>query len=150
MDGDTFGFPFGGTASRRLPSRHKSRYAEAEVFDDFEDMKGDDELRTVYPCPFCVDDFDLLELCCHIDLEHSFEPKSGICPVCVVWVGTNMVDHITAQHGSMIKISFLIRLIKNILLFKMNTFNPFQFGLLLPTSFTMPLSVVFCPSFLFN
>ncbi|MED6193705.1 hypothetical protein PIB30_022004 [Stylosanthes scabra] len=26
-----------------------------------------------------------------------------ICPVCVVWVGTNMVDHITAQHGSMIK-----------------------------------------------
>nr|XP_025604014.1 protein DEHYDRATION-INDUCED 19 homolog 3 isoform X2 [Arachis hypogaea] len=100
MDRDTLGFPF-GTASRSYPSRHKSRYAE--VFEDFEEMKGEDELRTVYPCPFCVDDFDLLELCCHIDLEHSLEPKSGICPVCAVWVGTNMVDHITAQHGSIIK-----------------------------------------------
>ncbi|RYR01759.1 hypothetical protein Ahy_B06g080622 isoform B [Arachis hypogaea] len=75
MDRDTLGFPF-GTASRSYPSRHKSRYAE--VFEDFEEMKGEDELRTVYPCPFCVDDFDLLELCCHIDLEHSLEPKSGL------------------------------------------------------------------------
>ncbi|RYR01758.1 hypothetical protein Ahy_B06g080622 isoform D [Arachis hypogaea] len=75
MDRDTLGFPF-GTASRSYPSRHKSRYAE--VFEDFEEMKGEDELRTVYPCPFCVDDFDLLELCCHIDLEHSLEPKSGV------------------------------------------------------------------------
>ncbi|RYR52167.1 hypothetical protein Ahy_A06g027084 isoform C [Arachis hypogaea] len=114
MDRDTLGFPF-GTASRSYPSRHKSRYAE--VFEDFEEMKGEDELRTVYPCPFCVDDFDLLELCCHIDLEHSLEPKSGICPVCAVWVGTNMVDHITAQHGSIIKISFLIHLIKKNIIF---------------------------------
>lgn len=28
-----------------------------------------------------------------------------LCPVCAMWVGTNMVDHITAQHANIFKIS---------------------------------------------
>ncbi len=70
---------------------------------DFEDVDGDDELKRAYPCPICALDFDQLELWCHIDLEHPTEAKSGICPVCALWVGMNMVDHITAQHGNIFK-----------------------------------------------
>lgn len=85
---------------------------EAELFVDFEedevigdDDDDDDELRTAYPCPFCEEDFDLLELCCHIDLDHQIEAKSGVqlCPVCAVWIGANMVEHIAAQHGNIFK-----------------------------------------------
>jgi hypothetical protein len=31
-----------------------------------------------------------------------------ICPVCAMWVGSNIVDHITAQHDNLFKISFFI------------------------------------------
>lgn len=96
MDGDTMSFGF----SRSYPSRRKSHL---ELFIDFEEVKGDDELRTIYPCPYCADDFDLLELCCHIDLDHPLDSKSGICPVCAVWVATNILEHIKAQHGNIIK-----------------------------------------------
>ncbi|KAL2566616.1 hypothetical protein AAZV13_19G177200 [Glycine max] len=89
------------TASRSYQSRLKSHFAE--LFIDFDEVNGDEELRTAYPCPFCTEDFDLLELCCHIDLDHPVEAKSGICPVCTMWIGTNMVDHIAAQHGNLFK-----------------------------------------------
>ncbi|PNY11006.1 hypothetical protein L195_g007603 [Trifolium pratense] len=57
-----------------------------ELLIDFEDVHDDDddELRTTYPCPFCEDDFELAELCCHIYLDHPIEAKSGICPVCAI------------------------------------------------------------------
>ena len=51
---------------------------EAELFIDFDDVDEDDELKTAYPCPFCPEDFDLLELCFHIDEEHPIEAKSGV------------------------------------------------------------------------
>ncbi|KAG4928630.1 hypothetical protein JHK85_055116 [Glycine max] len=63
------------TASRSYQSRLKSHFAE--LFIDFDEVNGDEELRTAYPCPFCTEDFDLLELCCHIDLDHPVEAKSG-------------------------------------------------------------------------
>ena len=46
-------------------------------------VNGDEELRTAYPCPFCTEDFDLLELCCHIDLDHPVEAKSGVFFFCL-------------------------------------------------------------------
>ncbi|XP_027351727.1 protein DEHYDRATION-INDUCED 19 homolog 6-like [Abrus precatorius] len=99
MEGETLSFGL-STASRSYQSSLKSHF---ELFIDFDEINGDDELRTVYPCPFCAEDFDLLELCCHIDLDHPIDAKSGICPVCAMWIGTNMVDHIAAQHGNMFK-----------------------------------------------
>lgn len=51
---------------------------QAELFIDLDEVNGDEELRTAYPCPFCTEDFDLLELCCHIDLDHPVEAKSGV------------------------------------------------------------------------
>jgi hypothetical protein len=50
---------------------------ETDLLIDFEDVH-DDELRTTYPCPFCEDDFELLDLCCHIDLDHPIEANSGV------------------------------------------------------------------------
>ncbi|RHN48993.1 putative drought induced 19 type, zinc-binding protein [Medicago truncatula] len=99
--------------SKSYQSRLKSHL---ELLIDFEEVNGDEELMTIYPCPFCEEDFDLLELCFHIDLDHPIEAESGICPVCAMWVGTNIVDHITAQHGDLFKISFLIFIIEMILL----------------------------------
>ncbi|QCD98262.1 Protein dehydration-induced 19 [Vigna unguiculata] len=91
-------FSFGrSTASRSYQSRLKSHF---ELFIDFDEVNGDEDFRSAYPCPFCADDFDLLELCCHIDLDHPAEAKSAICPVCTVWIGSNVVDHIAAQHGN--------------------------------------------------
>ncbi|KAI4301458.1 hypothetical protein L6164_034736 [Bauhinia variegata] len=94
MEDETWNFGL-STTSRSYQSRLKSHF---ELCIDFDDVDGDDELKTVYPCPFCTDYFDLLELCCHIDEEHPIESKSGICPVCATWVGSDMVGNI--QHKS--------------------------------------------------
>lgn len=51
---------------------------QAELFIDLDEVNGDEELRTAYPCPFCAENFDLLELCCHVDLDHPIEAKSGV------------------------------------------------------------------------
>lgn len=55
---------------------------ETELLIDFEDDNRDDDddygLKTFYPCPFCEDDFDILELCCHLDLEHPIDATSGV------------------------------------------------------------------------
>ncbi|KAF7818167.1 protein DEHYDRATION-INDUCED 19-like protein 3-like [Senna tora] len=93
------------TASTSYPSKLKSHLAELCI--DFEEADGDDELTTAFPCPFCADNFDLLELWCHIDELHSTEAKTGICPLCVSWVGTNLVEHISAQHRNILMISLL-------------------------------------------
>ncbi|KAL6564155.1 hypothetical protein OROMI_015605 [Orobanche minor] len=44
-------------------------------------------------CPFCIEDFDVLGLCCHIDADHRMEVKPGICPVCAAKVAINMASH---------------------------------------------------------
>ncbi|CAN1859035.1 Protein DEHYDRATION-INDUCED 19 homolog 5 [Linum perenne] len=69
---------------------------------DFEE-DADDYLMADYPCPYCEEDFDLVELCCHIDDEHPYEPSSEMCPVCGLTVTMDMVGHITSQHGDMFK-----------------------------------------------
>lgn len=55
------------------------------VFDFFgvdlyahDETDGDDELKAEFLCPFCVEDFDVVGLCCHIDEEHPVEAKNGV------------------------------------------------------------------------
>ncbi|KAG5055903.1 hypothetical protein JHK85_008413 [Glycine max] len=74
MEDETLSFVL-STASRSYQSRLKSHF---ELFIDLDEVNGDEELRTAYPCPFCAENFDLLELCCHVDLDHPIEAKSGI------------------------------------------------------------------------
>ena len=44
---------------------------------DFEE--DEDDVEVEYPCPFCSDDYDLVELCHHIDEEHNLEATHGVC-----------------------------------------------------------------------
>ncbi|KAK6159837.1 hypothetical protein DH2020_003218 [Rehmannia glutinosa] len=95
------------SASKRYQSALQSRSAgmkwdsfDAEMLMGFEEIEMDDDIRDEYPCPFCSDYFDIVGLCCHIDDEHPVEAKNGVCPVCAMRVGVDMVAHITLQHGN--------------------------------------------------
>lgn len=88
-------------ASKRHQSTLQSRY---DQYLGFEEMEGDeDEWRPEFPCPLCDEDFDIVGLCCHIDDDHPFEMKNGVCPICLGGVGMDMVGHITVQHADLIK-----------------------------------------------
>ncbi|KAJ8749416.1 hypothetical protein K2173_025460 [Erythroxylum novogranatense] len=104
MENDKWSFGLSGS-SRSYQSTIK---ALTDLCVDFEEeelgIEGDDDLGAEYPCPFCTIDFDLVELCYHIDDEHHLEANSGLqaCPVCATRVGVNLVAHIQIQHGDMI------------------------------------------------
>ncbi|CAI8615383.1 unnamed protein product [Vicia faba] len=65
--------------------------------------EDDDDVKEEFLCPFCSECFDIVGLCCHIDEEHPVEAKNGVCPVCALRVGVDMVAHIALQHGSILK-----------------------------------------------
>ncbi|XP_048625622.1 protein DEHYDRATION-INDUCED 19 homolog 7-like [Brassica napus] len=69
-----------------------------------EDVKGEENVKAEFICPFCADEFDILGLCCHIDEEHPVEAKNGVCPVCSKKVGLDIVGHITTQHCNVFKV----------------------------------------------
>ncbi|KAL7151127.1 hypothetical protein ABFS83_04G010600 [Erythranthe nasuta] len=71
---------------------------EGEEVNDVETEEKFEELA----CPFCLEDFDVLGLCCHIDADHRMEVKPGICPVCATKVGINMASHVIMQHESIL------------------------------------------------
>ncbi|KAL2514912.1 Protein DEHYDRATION-INDUCED 19-like protein 3 [Forsythia ovata] len=112
MDADSWAARL-SSASRRYQSVLQSRSGmkwdglNAEMLMGFEEMDMDDDVREEYPCPFCSEYFDIVGLCCHIDDEHPVEAKNGVCPICAMRVGVDMVAHITLQHGNTFKISFL-------------------------------------------
>ncbi|GAB4830025.1 hypothetical protein Ancab_019669 [Ancistrocladus abbreviatus] len=65
---------------------------------DCEEIDVDDDYEADYRCPFCSDDFDIVGLCCHIEEEHSIEAKTGVCPLCGLSVGVDMVEHVVLEH----------------------------------------------------
>ncbi|XP_050204101.1 protein DEHYDRATION-INDUCED 19 homolog 5-like [Mercurialis annua] len=114
MEDDSWSFAFSNTSSRSYQSALRSLSdlcIDLEEVDGdgnnnnyyYEEDEGEDDVRTEYPCPFCSEDFDLVDLCSHIDDDHPFEANPGICPVCATRVGTNMVRHITIHHGIIYK-----------------------------------------------
>ncbi|XP_061992381.1 protein DEHYDRATION-INDUCED 19 homolog 4-like [Rosa rugosa] len=96
MDSDSWSNLFSSSNARRCQSR-------SDLF-GHEEIEGDDEIKAEFLCPFCAEDFDVVGLCCHIDEEHPVEAKNGVCPVCAKRVGSNLVTHITTQHGSLLKV----------------------------------------------
>ncbi|KAL4636749.1 hypothetical protein ACB092_03G031100 [Castanea dentata] len=99
MDGDSWSARL-SSASKRYQSALQSR---SDMFMGFEEIDGDDDIKEEFPCPFCSEYFDIVGLCCHIDEEHPVEAKNGVCPVCTMRVGVDMVAHITLQHGNIFK-----------------------------------------------
>ncbi|KAG6702300.1 hypothetical protein I3843_07G026000 [Carya illinoinensis] len=99
MDNDSWSARL-SSASKRYQSALQSR---SDMFMAFEELDGDDDTREEFPCPFCSEYFEIVGLCCHIDDEHPLEAKNGVCPVCAMRVGVDMVAHITLQHGNIFK-----------------------------------------------
>ncbi|PIN05869.1 hypothetical protein CDL12_21581 [Handroanthus impetiginosus] len=97
------------SASKRYQTALQSRSGmkwdifDTEMLMGFEDIDVDDDIREEYPCPFCSEYFDIVGLCCHIDDEHPVEANNGVCPVCAMRVGVDMVAHITLQHRNIFK-----------------------------------------------
>ncbi|NP_001313750.1 protein DEHYDRATION-INDUCED 19 homolog 3 [Gossypium hirsutum] len=99
MDADTWSVRL-SSASKRYQSSLESR---SNMLMGFEEIDEEDDIREEFPCPFCSEYFDIVGLCCHIDDEHPVEAKNGVCPVCALRVGVDMVAHITLQHGHIVK-----------------------------------------------
>ncbi|GFZ13764.1 hypothetical protein Acr_23g0021490 [Actinidia rufa] len=53
------------------------KYAMDRHIDIEEESEDEDDLKPEYVCPFCLDDFDLVGFCCHIDDAHPIDAKSG-------------------------------------------------------------------------
>lgn len=100
MDGDSSWSSRLSSASRRYQAALQSR---SDMFMGFDENDADEDIREEFLCPFCSEYFDIVGLCCHIDEEHPMEAKNGVCPVCALRVGVDMVAHITLQHGSIFK-----------------------------------------------
>ncbi|KAG7030204.1 Protein DEHYDRATION-INDUCED 19, partial [Cucurbita argyrosperma subsp. argyrosperma] len=66
----SYGFSDSAVADALRNSQLKS---QSHFYFDYEEVDGDDDLNSEYPCPFCPEEFDLVELCCHIDDEHPVE-----------------------------------------------------------------------------
>ncbi|AEE82138.1 Drought-responsive family protein [Arabidopsis thaliana] len=98
MEEDLLGI-CGFDSSKKYRLEELAKYQSGSCI-EFED---DDEMAVDYPCPFCSDDYDLVELCHHIDEEHQLDANNGICPVCSRRVKMHMVDHITTQHRDVFK-----------------------------------------------
>ncbi|CAL9232825.1 unnamed protein product [Arabidopsis halleri] len=102
MEEDLLGI-CGFDSSKKYRLEELAKYQSGSCI-EFEDVEGDDEMAVDYPCPFCSDDYDLVELCHHIDEEHQLDANNGICPVCSRRVKMHMVDHITTQHRDVLKL----------------------------------------------
>ena len=100
MDSDSSWTARLSSASRRYQAALQSR---SDMFMGFDENEGDEDIREEFLCPFCSEYFDIVGLCCHIDEEHPMEAKNGVCPVCALRVGVDMVAHITLQHGNIFK-----------------------------------------------
>ncbi|CAH2039087.1 unnamed protein product [Thlaspi arvense] len=75
MEDDMWAVSSSGS-SRSHRSATATKYQSGSYLDtgDFEE---DDDIAVDYPCPFCSDDYDLVELCHHIDEEHQLEANHG-------------------------------------------------------------------------
>lgn len=62
------------SVSKRLDPAHQSLH---DMYSELEENDGGD-WEPSYACPFCEEDFDILELCCHIVDEHPVEAKNGV------------------------------------------------------------------------
>ncbi|KAL9234943.1 hypothetical protein vseg_009753 [Gypsophila vaccaria] len=86
-----------------VTSRYQSAFqSQSDVL--MEENDDGDDIKEEFPCPFCLELFDIIGLCCHIDDDHPVEAKNGVCPVCAMRVGVDMVAHITLQHGNVFKV----------------------------------------------
>ncbi|CAM8900373.1 unnamed protein product [Rhodiola kirilowii] len=71
---------------------------------ELEEEEEEMEIRQDFTCPYCYEDFDVVSLCSHIEDEHSSESRAIACPICSVKVTSDIISHITLQHGQLFKL----------------------------------------------
>ncbi|KAG8055902.1 hypothetical protein GUJ93_ZPchr0001g32699 [Zizania palustris] len=54
-------------------------------------------------CPYCYEDHDVASLCAHLEEDHPYEPHTAPCPICFEKITRDMLNHITTQHGYLLK-----------------------------------------------
>ncbi|KAJ8615483.1 hypothetical protein MRB53_034855 [Persea americana] len=89
-------------SAKHLAAMQSSRLS-AEALLCLADSEGDEEMRALFPCPFCYVDIEVAVLCTHLQEEHCFDVKNAVCPVCAENLGRDMVGHFTMQHAHMLK-----------------------------------------------
>jgi hypothetical protein len=94
-------------AARMSPSkRHHTFQPPQTILDrqvNLDDVDGDEDMRAEFSCPYCYEEFDIAALCSHLEEEHCFESRAGMCPVCSAKIAKDMVGHISLQHGQLFK-----------------------------------------------
>ncbi|KAA8519749.1 hypothetical protein F0562_014005 [Nyssa sinensis] len=95
------------TLQQQQHRHHHNSHIDRLNIDDFE---VEDEVRPEFPCPYCYEDFDIVSLCSHLEDEHSCESKVTGCPICSVKAVSDMLSHITLQHGNLFKLQRCRRL----------------------------------------
>ncbi|GMP72384.1 hypothetical protein CsSME_00030446 [Camellia sinensis var. sinensis] len=96
-------------AKRQFNLQHHHHHSSQLDRLNIDDLEVEDEVRPEFPCPYCYEDYDIVSLCSHLEDEHSCESKVAVCPICSIKVVSDMLSHITLQHGHLFKISFEIR-----------------------------------------
>lgn len=98
-------------AKRQYAIQHQNQSSQPDRL-GIDDFDVDDEFQPYFSCPYCYEDFDIASLCSHLEDEHTSETRVTICPVCSVKVASDMLSHITLQHGHMFKLQRRRRLRK--------------------------------------
>ncbi|CAM8968192.1 unnamed protein product [Rhodiola kirilowii] len=118
MDNETLEF----LLSKQLRIQSQSRSDPCDEYEyeyEYEENEEeydeeDDDGKMEFPCPYCSDDFDIVELCYHLESEHYNQiARNGICPICAMRVSMDLIGHLTKQHGKMIKIQVKLKLLKD-------------------------------------
>ncbi|KAM7274559.1 hypothetical protein ACFE04_016425 [Oxalis oulophora] len=94
LESDTWSCGLSSTSTTRScqsPPKQNSEidyYVDKEV--EIEKDDHDDDVK--FPCPICAVDFNLFQMCWHLEVDHA-QHKSGVCPVCFEWVGQDLVGY---------------------------------------------------------
>ncbi|KAI8001864.1 Protein DEHYDRATION-INDUCED 19 [Camellia lanceoleosa] len=91
-------------AKRQFNLQHHHHHSSQLDRLNIDDLEVEDEVRPEFPCPYCYEDYDIVSLCSHLEDEHSCESKVAVCPICSIKVVSDMLSHITLQHGHLFKL----------------------------------------------
>ncbi|KAL6636463.1 hypothetical protein ACP70R_024035 [Stipagrostis hirtigluma subsp. patula] len=64
---------------------------------------GHDEWWEYFPCPFCYTEVEVPFLCDHLQVEHCFDMKNAVCPICADCLGSDTAAHFRIQHSHLLK-----------------------------------------------
>ncbi|XP_072966404.1 protein DEHYDRATION-INDUCED 19-like [Typha angustifolia] len=84
---------------------YASQYHHNSQSDRFgiDEIEMEEDVRPDFACPYCYEDHDITSLCSHLEEDHPCESKVAVCPICSVKVTRDMLNHITLQHGHLLK-----------------------------------------------